>query len=222
MLGMTTKLCRRCGISKPRIAFYPIDLNKPARGRCRRCVIQLATISNSVSPNREANLRRYNNSPKGEATQRRFDEAHPGKRKHYIAKHYQIYPERLLIKRDRDRETQAARYQADPETAKALAAASIRRHPETKRAIDHRRRAHLWRAIGFHTSLELKAIWEQQSGCCAICKAQCWRTVSPDGTRKREWTIDHIHPISDNGTEWAWNLRGLCRSCNAAKKDRVE
>lgn len=215
------KLCKRCGIEKERVDFYPADESKPARGACRRCVIQAATQSNVTNPNRSEILRRYNNSSKGQKTQERFDEQHPGERHKYIIKHYNVFPERLIAKRDRDRRIQAERYHADPEAAKAAATASLRRHPETKRAIDHRRRAQKWKAIGFHTKADLEAIWLDQAGRCAVCSADCWRTTSPDGSHVRKWTIDHIYPISRGGSEWPWNLRGLCLSCNAAKKDKV-
>jgi 5-methylcytosine-specific restriction endonuclease McrA len=181
----------------------------------------MATLSNTISPNRKANLRRYNSGDKGRAAQGRFDELHPGERSAYVAKHYETHPDRLIVKRARDRKQQAARYHANPELMKLKAAESLRRNPETKRSIDHRRRAKLWKAEGTHTKADLKEIWERQDGRCDICKEKCWRGTSPDRSHARKWTIDHIHPISRGGTEWPSNLRGLCLSCNAAKRDRL-
>lgn len=34
--------------------------------------------------------------------------------------------------------------------------------------------------------------------------------------------VDHIHPVSKGGTNDRENLQTLCRSCNAAKSDKVE
>lgn len=35
-------------------------------------------------------------------------------------------------------------------------------------------------------------------------------------------TIDHIKPVSKGGTSFKENLQGLCRSCNAKKRDKYE
>lgn len=189
----------------------------PPRGKCRKCRIASATESNRTNPNRKEILDRYNQGSKGRATQQRFDAENPGKRKVYVVRHYTKFPERLAAKRDRDREEQAKRYHADPETAKRLARESLKRNPETKTAIDHGRRAAKLQAEGSHTADDLRAIWERQNGRCAKCASECHRGKH-DGLK---WTIDHVVPLSRGGSEWPSNLQGLCLSCNAAKKNRL-
>lgn len=210
-------MCAGCGAAKPRTEYYPKNTDLPPAGKCRSCRIASATEANRTNPNRKTILDRYNSSAKGRAGQERFDESNPGKRKDYVDRHYLKFPERLAAKRERDRLEQAARYHADPETAKRLARESLKRNPETKTAIDHRRRAAKLQADGSHTAADLRAIWAKQSGRCATCGIECHRGKM-DG---RKWTIDHIVPLSRGGSEWPSNLRGLCLSCNATKKDRM-
>lgn len=35
----------------------------------------------------------------------------------------------------------------------------------------------------------------------------------------RDLTIDHIRPVSKNGSSKTWNLQTLCQRCNEAKAD---
>jgi 5-methylcytosine-specific restriction endonuclease McrA len=83
------------------------------------------------------------------------------------------------------------------------------RCPQCNRAKENRRRARLAGAVGSHTSAEWFAILARQRGRCASCR------------ERRELTKDHIVPISRGGTDFAYNLQGLCRPCNSAKCDKL-
>jgi 5-methylcytosine-specific restriction endonuclease McrA len=45
--------------------------------------------------------------------------------------------------------------------------------------------------------------------CCAMCG------------HRAKLTVDHIIPISRGGSNWAWNVRPACQSCNSRKKDKI-
>lgn len=63
-------------------------------------------------------------------------------------------------------------------------------------------------AIGRFSSKE----WEELKkvyGCkCAICK------------KKRKLTVDHIIPLSKEGTNFISNIQPLCKPCNSSKNNR--
>lgn len=82
-------------------------------------------------------------------------------------------------------------------------------HPEACRVIKHRRRAKEANAMGSFTAREFDLICKKQRGKCAHCK------------KKRKLEADHIMPISRGGSNFAFNLQGLCRICNAEKHAKI-
>jgi 5-methylcytosine-specific restriction endonuclease McrA len=83
------------------------------------------------------------------------------------------------------------------------------RCPECNRAKENRRRARKAAAAGSHTITEWLLIVSRQHGRCAQCR------------QKAKLTRDHIVPIARGGSDFAFNIQGLCRSCNSAKRDRL-
>jgi 5-methylcytosine-specific restriction endonuclease McrA len=91
-----------------------------------------------------------------------------------------------------------------------------------KRAAARRRRALKHGAIGSHTEAEWRAIVKCQRGVCAhygtrFASLTCKSAVG----RKARLTRDHIVPLDGGGSEYAFNIQGLCLSCNTAKCDRI-
>jgi len=76
-------------------------------------------------------------------------------------------------------------------------------------ALEYKRRALKKSAQGTFTADEWKAIVKRQRGRCASCGM------------KRKLTVDHIIPLSRGGTNFAFNLQGLCTSCNSKKSARL-
>jgi 5-methylcytosine-specific restriction endonuclease McrA len=72
-----------------------------------------------------------------------------------------------------------------------------------------RRRAILIGAAGSHTVAEWNAIALKQRGKCAHCG------------HKTKLTRDHKVPLSRGGTDFAFNLQGLCKPCNSRKGAKI-
>jgi hypothetical protein len=72
-----------------------------------------------------------------------------------------------------------------------------------------RRRARNRGAQGSHTIDEFKSICKKQGNRCAHCNKKC------------KLTIDHVMPLVAGGTNYAFNLQGLCLPCNIAKGAKI-
>jgi len=72
-----------------------------------------------------------------------------------------------------------------------------------------RYRARKLNANGSHTSEEFELICQRQRGRCFHCAKTC------------KLTRDHIVPLSRGGTDFAYNLQGLCKPCNSAKHAKL-
>lgn len=64
-------------------------------------------------------------------------------------------------------------------------------------------------AEGSHTAAEWRAVLKKHGHKCAACN------TSGDLTK------DHIVPVSQGGSNYAFNLQPLCRPCNSAKHNRI-
>jgi len=60
------------------------------------------------------------------------------------------------------------------------------------------------------TQTEWEAIVANQRGQCNGCG------------KKTKLTMDHVDPISEGGVHAAYNMQGLCLSCNSRKRNRIE
>ena len=121
------------------------------------------------------------------------------------------------------------RYKALPKSREEKRARENRRHadaPHLKHARDRkwdrtesgkasaysrlaRRRIAKHGSLGSHTTAEWLAIKKKQKLKCAECG------------RKRLLTRDHIVPVARGGSDFAFNIQGLCRPCNSGKRDRL-
>lgn len=71
-------------------------------------------------------------------------------------------------------------------------------------------RARRLAADGSHTRSEVRLIHQKQGFLCAACFT--------DTSDKKG--IDHIVPLSKNGTDWPLNIQILCRFCNSSKGNK--
>lgn len=119
----------------------------------------------------------------------------------------------LQRKLSREREL----YFSNLERSRSLGMARYRRAyaknpaPYILRGIEsaHKRRAMKAEAYGSHTTKEWRAILRKQKERCAECGVK--------GGLQR----DHIVPLSKGGSDFAFNIQGLCKTCNCEKKDKM-
>jgi 5-methylcytosine-specific restriction endonuclease McrA len=74
-------------------------------------------------------------------------------------------------------------------------------------ALNARRRT----AEGQFTADDIECLYTEQEGRCRYCGM----------TLHGEYQIDHIVPVSRNGTNWPDNLALTCAPCNMSKKDKL-
>ena len=82
-------------------------------------------------------------------------------------------------------------------------------HPECNGVYHARRRARRKAVLGSHTMVDVRRIYTAQRGKCASCRREC------------KLTKDHIVPLDLGGSDYPWNLQGLCMPCNTAKRNRL-
>jgi 5-methylcytosine-specific restriction endonuclease McrA len=125
---------------------------------------------------------------------------------------------------DRARAAAVAYYAANAEACRARVAAWQRKNLQAVRAsqakwrarnadvvrlLTTHRRARLRRAEGHYTRQDVANIMRAQRGLCAYCR----RSI------RSGYHVDHIRPLSLNGSNWPKNLQLLCASCNSRKSN---
>jgi hypothetical protein len=81
-------------------------------------------------------------------------------------------------------------------------------NPATKKAQDATRRARILSAEGKHTAADIVALFAEQKGRCAYCRAK---------VTAAKQHVDHIQPLFKGGTNSRSNLQILCAPCNLSK-----
>lgn len=94
---------------------------------------------------------------------------------------------------------------AHPERDKAIAKRYRQSHLDVGRAKAARRSERVRGALGSHTDAQWIAIQRRQNFRCAMC------------FETKTLTKDHIVPLVAGGTHFAYNIQGLCASCNSKK-----
>jgi len=126
---------------------------------------------------------------------------------------------------ERERRKGLERYYKNKEKRDQQSKAWAKAHPDRVRAIMQKHRSthrariraeeqHRRTADGNYTLAQ----WEDRINFygrrCYLCGCD-W-----DMLPKRDQTIDHVIPLSQDGTNWPSNLRPACRSCNSRKHNK--
>lgn len=100
----------------------------------------------------------------------------------------------------------------DPEKKRREDREWNKRHREYRNFMDMIRRMRLKNIEGSFTLKEWRQKKKEFRYTCPIC-----------GRKEPEikLSIDHIIPITKNGTNWILNIQPLCRSCNSRKNNKV-
>ena len=101
------------------------------------------------------------------------------------------------------------RYAENPEPERERSRQFRQENPAYVKAAGRLRRNRERQAMGSHTEAEWLAILEKHGNRCAHCK------------KPSKLTRDHIVPLIAGGTDFAYNIQPLCRSCNSKKKHLV-
>jgi len=76
-------------------------------------------------------------------------------------------------------------------------------------------RKRVFDAEGQYSSEDLRHLYDEQDGLCGYCGIRIYWAI------KRDVTVDHIIPISRNGTNNADNLILCCLHCNCSKNNKT-
>jgi len=140
----------------------------------------------------------HDRSEKGIAAHRAWHKAHPECQRQYREKNRESRSEYHKIYSSKNREA-ILKHKSKWRKANRL----------VSNAITIRYRAKKKGAQGSHTAKEFVLICKKQGGKCAHCG------------KKRKLTVDHVIPISQGGTNFAYNIEGVCGPCNSAKGAKI-
>ncbi len=175
------------------------------RSACKRCVSEAAALRYARSPEKgrsACRAWREANREKNRARVKKWKGGNKGKTR-----------EQMKTWRSRNREKvreDSRRWQRDnPQRHRDGNKKSRLKNPETHLACSARRRALKRNAAGNHTAADrvlVYAIFGKRCLCCG-------------GTH--DIVLDHVSPLSPNGSNGPENLQPLCRSCNSSKGNRA-
>lgn len=156
--------------------------------------------------------RRYRNvnKEKRNADSRRWYRENTDKALAYSAEYMKMYRALPGVK-----EAQAKRCldyrKRNPDKIKAITRAWNERNKQRKRASERNREARKLGNGGTHTAEDIRDIFRQQRGKCAIC------AISLKSTTQH---VDHIISLAAGGSNDRRNLQILCEPCNLSKGRR--
>jgi 5-methylcytosine-specific restriction endonuclease McrA len=148
-----------------------------------------------------------------------YDKKHSEERQQRKRMYYETNRERMLAQQrayyqaNREKKLEQGRLYREENRNKIQARNRLyrRTHPEVYRAATERRRSRRREAEGSFTTEDIKQLYQIQGGCCAWCSVPL----------ERIYQIDHIVPLSRNGSNWSSNLVLACARCNSSKNDKV-
>lgn len=114
-----------------------------------------------------------------------------------------------LRNKERLLEESAQRYLENKEEIQARNKIYRQKNAESIKVRNQNRRALKKNAEGNYTKDEWDELCEKYDNKCLACG------------KKTKLTVDHIIPLDKNGTNYIWNIQGLCISCNCSKQNKI-
>lgn len=147
----------------------------------------------------------------------KYDQEHKNQKKEWDAKHYRKNKKYLnehhakwcQEHKEQIKEYTTKHYQEHKTRIKKYAAGYQKEHPDIINACNRRRRIAKLNAEGFHTIEQWKILKEEYNQCCGYCGKYCDALVE-----------DHIIALTLGGSDWIWNIKPACKSCNCSKLNR--
>lgn len=197
--------CNKCGASKDEGAFELRSDTKRRRSSCKDCDRARKQADYRKNPaKRRAQQEawcRSNHERKLELAR----ECYYRNRDKHLARNAAYYWANV----EKKKAVHASYYKANREKLLAACATWSKANLDKGRINQTKRRALERGAAGSFTEAEWGLIVANQRGRCAHCQ------------RKTRLTIDHIVPLSRGGTNFAYNIQGLCGPCNFSKQDTL-
>ena len=139
----------------------------------------------------------------------------PDKRKRDPSYRQKVQKRYYYKNRDRLLRKQAVFYELNKERLLKRGEIWRKNNPESARRQSSLRRARLRSSSGSYSLSQLRSMYDAQKHKCIICKR---------GMLEKQYTVDHIVPLSRGGTNYIDNIQLLCSTCNKQKaaKDPVE
>lgn len=202
------KICSKCKAEKPAIEFGKNKSKKDgACTECKSCAIayQVKYRSDNAESIRLSRADRYlKNCDIIKAAVAAYQLKNPEKIKARNSAYYAANTPSLLAR--------AAKYRSEnKDKINSYFSLHAAENPDLYIAKSRNRRARKRNADGSHSASDVFAIFENQRGLCANCRAKLFKSG------KQKYHVDHIMPLALGGSNWPDNLQCLCQSCNLRK-----
>lgn len=231
-----TKICTKCGESKPATTEY-FNRHKNCKGGlatyCKNCLTQVAreyrianrdTIAQKrrasyLAKSDEIKLRakeyREANAERVREQDRRWRESNADhlrqRRKAYYAENRSLLIQYASEYREANRKRLADNARIyRKQNAKVIRARS-KANALMTRAKNMQRRARKMKAEGKYTAKDIRLQYERQKGRCYWCGVKVGK----------KYHVDHVIPLSRGGTNWPENLVVACPTCNCSKGGKL-
>lgn len=165
---------------------------------CRACALE----AKRKLDNEKSKRWRERHPEQMAACKKRWNETNPDK----VRQHWK---DSVARNPDRKRENRRRSQRNNREAARIRNRRYSQRHPDLIRVKTLNRVAMFKKADGKFTPEDIEHLYKEQQERCAYCGI----------TLHGHYEIDHVHPLSRDGSNWPDNLILACPSCNSSKNN---
>lgn len=210
-----TKICSKCGISKPLTAFSRSNHNKAGlKPACKACAHVAYKASKSVVAPRQKARRANRTAEQREQDRQYFAQRYMNNRAVLLAEQAKKRAQRTPEEIEHDRQVHAKHYLEHREERQRGQARWRKANPDKRKALEAKRRARKAQAPRNDLSA---AQWEEIliafDHRCAYCPLNCPACKK----HTHVLTQEHVTPYDKNGSHTLWNVVPCCQVCNSKK-----